>query len=60
MAVTLSVDFTAVQLSMLIFWVVTQSGLAGRYQHFGGTYCIRLQGFRISAYKFTGRYNPED
>jgi hypothetical protein len=29
---------------MLVFWVVTPCGLAARYQAFGGTYCLHLQG----------------
>jgi hypothetical protein len=29
---------------MLIFWIVTLCGLLGRYQCFGGTYCLHLQG----------------
>jgi hypothetical protein len=28
---------------MLIFWVVKPCGLVGRYQRFGGTYCLHLQ-----------------
>jgi hypothetical protein len=30
-------------------------GLVGRYQYFGGTYCLHLQG-----YNSTGHFNPED
>lgn len=33
---------TTMKISMLIFWVVTPYGLIGRYQQFGGTYCLRL------------------
>jgi hypothetical protein len=33
-------------LLMLVFWAVTLCGLVGRYQRFGGTYCLRLQGGR--------------
>lgn len=29
----------AVKVSMLVFWAVTPPGPAGRYQHFGETYC---------------------
>jgi hypothetical protein len=29
------------------FWVVTPCWLAGRYQRFGGTYCLHLQGWRV-------------
>jgi hypothetical protein len=35
---------TAVKMSMLFFWVITPCGLASRYQRFGGTYCVHLQG----------------
>jgi hypothetical protein len=31
---------------MLVFWVVTPCRLEGRYQHFGGMYCLHLQGRR--------------
>lgn len=34
--------FTAVKISMVVFWVMTY-GLGNRYQHFRGTYCIHLQ-----------------
>jgi hypothetical protein len=33
-------------LSKLVFWVVTPCRLVGRYQRFGGTYCLHLQGWR--------------
>jgi hypothetical protein len=39
---------TVVKMSM-VFWVVTPCGLVGRYQCFGGTYCLHLQGW-ISVY----------
>jgi hypothetical protein len=29
----------AVNMSMLMFWVVTSCGRVGTYQRFGGTYC---------------------
>jgi hypothetical protein len=29
---------------MSVFWVVTQCGLAGRYQRFGETYCLLYAG----------------
>jgi hypothetical protein len=34
-------------LSMFIFWVVTPCGLIGRYERFGGTYCLHLQGGNV-------------
>jgi hypothetical protein len=37
---------TAVNMSLLVFRVVTPCGLAGRYQHFGGTYCPHLQSWK--------------
>jgi hypothetical protein len=33
---------TAVNMSMLVYWVVTPCGLVGRYKRFGGTYCFHL------------------
>jgi hypothetical protein len=33
---------TAVKMSMLVFWVVMPCGLVGKYQRFGGTYCLHL------------------
>jgi hypothetical protein len=30
-------------MSMMVFWAVTPCGRLGRYQHFGGTYCLNLQ-----------------
>jgi hypothetical protein len=56
-------------LSMLVFWVETPCGLAGRYQRFGGTYCLHLRGYietvcyyktLVSNYKSTRHYNPKD
>jgi hypothetical protein len=35
---------TAMKALMLVFWVVKQCGLVGKYQCFGGTYCFHLQG----------------
>jgi hypothetical protein len=35
---------TSVNMSVLVFWVVTPCGLLSRYQRFGGTYCLHLQG----------------
>jgi hypothetical protein len=35
---------TAVKTSILVFWVVTPSGFAGRYQRFERTYCLHIQG----------------
>jgi hypothetical protein len=34
-------------LLMLSFWVVTPCGRVGRYQRFGGTYCLYFQGRRV-------------
>jgi hypothetical protein len=34
---------TAVNMSMLVFWVVTPRGLIFRYQRFGETCCVHLQ-----------------
>jgi hypothetical protein len=31
-------------MSMLVFWVITPFGLVVRYQRFGGTHCLHLQG----------------
>jgi hypothetical protein len=60
---------SAVNMSMLFFWVVTLCGLVGRYQRFGGTYVYFL-GLKMKAvcsseilvftYKSTQRYNPEN
>jgi hypothetical protein len=54
----------ATKMSMFVFWFVTPYGLVGRYQRFGETYCLRLQGdsmFLRSAYTYesTQRCNPE-
>jgi hypothetical protein len=35
------------KLSVLVFWVVMPSGLIGRYQRFGGTCCLHLQGLTV-------------
>jgi hypothetical protein len=35
--------FTAVKIHIVIFWVMTPCTLVGRYQSFGGTYCLHLQ-----------------
>jgi hypothetical protein len=35
---------TAVKMTMVIFWAVTQCDFVGGYQSFGGTHCIHLQG----------------
>jgi hypothetical protein len=34
---------TALKMSILVKWVVTPCGLVGRYQRFGGTYCLHRQ-----------------
>jgi hypothetical protein len=36
------------QFSVLFFWVVTPCGLVVRYQCFGETYCLHLQGWSFS------------
>jgi hypothetical protein len=58
---------TAVKMLMLVFWIVTPCGLVGRYQRFGGTYCLHLQVFSpkavcssqtlVSTYKSTQHFN---
>jgi hypothetical protein len=35
---------TAVKMSLLGFRIVMPCGLVGRYQRFGGKYCLHLQG----------------
>jgi hypothetical protein len=37
-----------VTISMLVFWVVTPCGLAGRYRRFGGTYRLHLQDWGVA------------
>jgi hypothetical protein len=37
-------------LSVLVLWVVTPCGLIGRYQCFGGTYCLHLHPWRWRHY----------
>jgi hypothetical protein len=50
--------FTVVKMTMLLlFWVMTPCGLVSRYQRFGETYCLHLQGF---SYESTRRHNPEE
>jgi hypothetical protein len=34
-------------MSSLVSWVVTPCGIVGRYQLFGETYCLHLQGGRM-------------
>jgi hypothetical protein len=41
---------TVEKISMLVFWVVIPCVLVGRYRHFGGTYCLHLQGYRWMQY----------
>jgi hypothetical protein len=41
---------TAVRMSMLLLWVVTPCELVGRYQRFGETYCLHLQGRKWKQY----------
>jgi hypothetical protein len=56
---------------MLLFGFVTICGPVGRYQRFGGIYCLQLQGFShyspededsmfVRNANITRRYNPED
>jgi hypothetical protein len=46
---------TAVKMSTLSFWVVTPCGLVCRYQRFGATYCLHLQGWSHFSV-----FSPED
>jgi hypothetical protein len=39
---------TAVKMSISVFWIVTPGGLVGKYQLFGGTYCLHLQALCFS------------
>jgi hypothetical protein len=39
-----------VNLPSMVFWVVTPCGLVGRYQRFGDTYCLHLQGWSDRLY----------
>jgi hypothetical protein len=41
---------TEVKMSFLVVWIVTKFGLLGRYQRFGGIYCL-LQVFNVSVYQ---------
>jgi hypothetical protein len=34
---------TAMKMSISVFWAVTPCGLVGRYQRFGGIYCLHVQ-----------------
>jgi hypothetical protein len=44
-----------VKTSIFVFWVVRPSGLVGRYQYFGGTYCPHLKGLIfVSIFTATG------
>jgi hypothetical protein len=47
---------TVVRTSMLVSWVVTLRGLVGRYQRFGGKYCLHLQGWSSMFLRNTGVY----
>jgi hypothetical protein len=41
--------FTAVKMTVMVIWVMMLLSLGG-YQHFGATYCFRLQGIRWRHY----------
>jgi hypothetical protein len=41
-----------VYVSILVFWVLMLCGLLGRYQRFGGIYCLHLQGWRQTGKQF--------
>jgi hypothetical protein len=51
---------------MFVFWVVTPCGLVSRYERFGETYCLQLQGWSqpyvpmVFGYKFIWLNNPEN
>jgi hypothetical protein len=34
-------------MQILVFWVVSPCGLVGRFQHFGETYCLHLDGAQL-------------
>jgi hypothetical protein len=40
---------TPCELSILVFWVETSCGRVGRYQRFGETHCLHLQGWRLQS-----------
>jgi hypothetical protein len=42
--ITIVIIVNMIKISMLVFWVITQCGLVGRYQRLGGTYCLHHQG----------------
>jgi hypothetical protein len=51
----------------LVFRTLTPCRLVGRYQRFGGTYCLHLQGWRIffyetmvSVHESTWGHDPEE
>jgi hypothetical protein len=41
--------FTAVEMSMLDFWIITLRGLVDRYQGFSGTGCLDLYPLKMQA-----------
>jgi hypothetical protein len=45
--------FMVVKIQVKVFWVVMLSGPAVGYQHFGGPYCLHLQGEVHNARKWT-------
>jgi hypothetical protein len=46
----------SVKMTMLFFWVVTPCRLVDRYQRFGETYCLHLQGGSGDAGKWEGGF----
>jgi hypothetical protein len=48
----LSCKLTGYLMLMLVFWVAMLCGLVVRYQYFGSTYCLYLQGWRWSSMLF--------
>jgi hypothetical protein len=41
-------------MSVLLFWIVTPSGLAGGNQRFGDIYCLHHRGLNVESY-----FSPE-
>jgi hypothetical protein len=51
---------TSVKILLLFFSVVTACGLVGRYQRFGETYSLFLQGLPTSPHAVTTQRNNKD